>query len=163
MNQKKLLELYEYDEATGLLTNRITRSSRAVKGAEVGSINSHGYIRTSIDGKQYKVHRLIWVLMTGDSLLPTDLIDHIDHDKLNNKWENLRKVTSAENSQNRSVSKNNTSGFTGVHWSKKIEKWTALVEVGGKRIIVGNYDDKFEAWCKRLDALDEHDFHKNHS
>ncbi len=163
MNQNKLRELYNYDKSTGLLTNRITRSSRALEGAVVGSLNNHGYMRTSIDGKPYKVHRLIWTYVTGEELTKTDLIDHKDHDKANNKWDNLRKVTSAENSQNRSKSKNNTSGYTGVHWNKKIKKWTALVEVDTKRLTIGHYDDIFEAWCHRLDALDEHEFHKNHS
>ena len=129
MTQKKLKELYAYDEIQGVLTNRYTRSSRALKGGVVGSLNNHGYMRTSIDGKQYKVHRLIWTYMKGEVLTSSDVIDHIDHNKANNRWSNLRKGTHADNSQNRGKSKNNTSGYTGVHWNKKIKKWTALVEV----------------------------------
>lgn len=59
-------------------------------------------------------------------------VDHVSRNRLDNRRVNLRFVSSAENSQNRSVHRNNTSGSRGVHWVPRVQKWSARVRSGGR-------------------------------
>jgi hypothetical protein len=58
---------------------------------------STGYYRVWLNGHYYRAHRVIWKLMTGDE--PPETIDHVDGDRLNNRWANLRAATQAEQMQ----------------------------------------------------------------
>lgn len=66
-------------------------------------------------------------------------LDHIDGDKLNNRKNNLRTCTTAENSRNCKISKNNTSGYKGVSWNKERNKWTADIMYNYKHIYLGEF------------------------
>lgn len=68
-------------------------------------------------------------------------LDHIDGDKLNNRKNNLRTCTTAENSRNCKISKNNTSGYKGVSWNKERNKWTADIMYNYKHIYLGEFTD----------------------
>lgn len=68
-----------------------------------------------------------------------EYIDHIDHDKLNNRIENLRECTFSQNRCNTPKYKNNKSGVKGVHWDKEHGKWKARIQFNNKRILVGRY------------------------
>lgn len=77
---------------------------------------------------------------------PLDMqVDHINGNKLDNRRTNLRLCTPAENSRNQARPKNNTSGFKGVSWNRREQKWKAVIGVGGKRIGGGSYHTKEEA------------------
>lgn len=79
--------------------------------------------------------------------------DHKDRNPLNNRRYNLRKYTSSQNHMNSSMSRNNTSGVTGVHFDAKIEKWIARInDKPNHRIVVYKGDDKQEAIISRLKA-----------
>ena len=78
--------------------------------------------------------------------------DHIDRNTLNNRKNNLRPATSTENSQNRSKYKNNTSGFTGVIWDKKTNKWRAQIQHYKRNISIGYFENKEDAIRARLNA-----------
>ena len=85
---------YEYNPTTGELKHTIGQ----YKSRPVGSINS-GYLRTISNGKTYKVHRIIWKMQTGED--PGQLtIDHINKDKLDNSWNNLRLVNMTDQMYN---------------------------------------------------------------
>ena len=71
--------------------------------------------------------------------------DHIDTDKLNNRKSNLRTCTTAENSRNCKLSKNNTSGYKGVSWDKAKRKWAADIMRNYKYIHLGYFEDKEDA------------------
>ena len=76
------------------------------------------------------------------------IVDHIDGDTMNNTRDNLRIVTQQQNSWNRAVAINNTSGVKGVSKVKRNNKWIARIGYNGKRIVIGtfdNYDDAVEA------------------
>lgn len=73
------------------------------------------------------------------------VIDHINHATLDNRKENLRVCTIAENSRNRRVSKRNTSGFTGVSWHKQERKWHARIVFNMKTISLGLYENVKDA------------------
>lgn len=79
--------------------------------------------------------------------------DHIDSNRtLDNRKSNLRKATNAEQSQNKGIYKNNTSGITGVGWNKKCQKWQAYIGINGKTIRIGLFVDKNDAIKARLEA-----------
>ena len=78
--------------------------------------------------------------------------DHKDRNPFNNRKDNLRKASFAENSQNSSIRKNNTSGFTGVHWDKTYNMWIAQIGYNNKRIRIGSFVDKKDAIVARLNA-----------
>jgi hypothetical protein len=73
------------------------------------------------------------------------LVDHEDMDTLNNQFYNLRKCNKAQNGRNRGKQSNNTSGYKGVFWSKKSNKWVACVRVDKKTINLGKFLCKVEA------------------
>ena len=99
------------------------------------------YARTSIReyGFQHsmQMHRLLM-------MFPFDLlIDHADHNGLNNQKYNLSIVTTRKNLQNRS--KPGTSQYPGVCWSKSNKKWQADIFISGKKTYLGQYHDEVEA------------------
>ena len=105
--------LYAYDPDTGQFRRkrygkRIAGKSRARPGDIVGFRTKSGYIRV---GPVF-AHRLAFLLMTGD--WPKQVVDHINRDKADNRWCNLRDVSSSENLLNQGLSRNNRSGVVGV-------------------------------------------------
>lgn len=93
-----------------------------------------GYWSTRLNNIQYKTHRIVYCLHTQCDLSPELLIDHIDRNKSNNKQSNLRATTSQHNSQNRSISKRNTTGTPGIkfHINGGYEYFTAYWQESGK-------------------------------
>jgi len=71
--------------------------------------------------------------------------DHWNHDTLDNRRENLRKCTHAQNNKNQRIPKNNTSGFKGVHLSKGGKKWEGKIGLRGKAKHLGTFDTAEDA------------------
>jgi hypothetical protein len=94
------------------------------------------------DGKicRDRMHRVI--LGIDD---PKLLVDHINGNGLDNRRSNLRIVNQTQNRYNRGANKNTTSKFKGVHWDKSRNKWRAKLQLNGKCIHIGYYDDEKEA------------------
>jgi len=118
------------------------------------------YLCGRIFRKHYFAHRVIWAIAYDK--WPTDQIDHINHDKKDNRIENLREVTNQENHKNLPRSLNNTSGVTGVHWIKQTSKWRAQICVEGSYKNLGYFIEKSEAITVRAAAELKYGFHKNH-
>lgn len=97
-------------------------------------------IYVSATDRKTRLHRLIMDLTD-----PTLQIDHINGDTLDNRRENLRIVTPAENAKNVRKRINNTSGYTGVWFNKNKNLWTAEIQLNNRKIHIGNYDEKYEA------------------
>lgn len=84
---------------------------------------------------------------------------HFDHENLNpldNRKQNLRPATTIENAQNHSKQKNNTSGFIGVYFRKRDQKWCAQINVNKKHVLIGVFNNKKEAIVARLKAEKEY-------
>ena len=105
------MEVLKYDISTGLFYWRVHRSKGIREGGLAGHADHRGYTRISIDNKKYLAHRLAWYYMCGE--WPDSDLDHIDGDKTNNRVENLRRCTKAQNSYNASYAKGST-GIKGV-------------------------------------------------
>jgi len=159
MDKELIEELFTYDEEGGELYR--IKKSQSYSGAArpAGCINSNGYSYVAIKGIRYLTHRIIFLLMTGE--LP-EQVDHINHDRADNRWENLRAVSNQENARNSPIRSTNTSGTTGVTWEKRFKKWCAQITVDGKNKFLGYYCDKKEAIVARKIAENEYGFHVNH-
>jgi hypothetical protein len=139
ISAERLRELLNYDPETGAFTWRAPRRGHRAGGI-AGHLNEKGYVRISVDGRRYAAHRLAWLYMTGE--WPEDQIDHKDLSRANNRWENLRPATNAQNQMN-STAKIGTSGRKGVYWYAG--KWQARIWVNGKAINLGRFEDKEKA------------------
>lgn len=110
---------------------------------QVGNLHKlTGYYHTSINRETYTVHRLIWKWWYGTDPLE---IDHIDRCRTNNRIVNLRSVTNHQNTQNRTLSKNNTSGHSGVTYNYGTGRWIARTHYKSERVYLGNYNTVDEA------------------
>lgn len=90
-------------------------------------------------------------MVTGND--PADsLIDHIDGNPHNNKFANLRIATSRQNQCNQKIRRDNTSGLKGVSWDSKRNKWQAGIQIDGKRIALGRFSTKEEAYAAYCEA-----------
>ncbi len=151
ITQAKLKEVLKYNPNTGIFINK--------KDSCAGGVMNKGYIHIKISGKKYLAHRLAFLYMTNN--IP-EFVDHINHDRRDNRWSNIRPATRDENSKNKTKCKNNTSGIMGVGWSKRSKKWQARINVDKKRIHLG-YFKKFEDAVKvRMKAEIKYNYHDNH-
>lgn len=130
-------------------------SSRGAIGTKAGNVCRHlGYRRIQIRGRSYYAHRLAFLLMTGR--WPVGEIDHLDLDRSNNKWENLRECSHSQNGQNCRPRRTNKSGFKGVSFDRRRNKWRACISVGGKSLSLGMFYDKADAAAAYDIAAIEH-------
>lgn len=108
ISASRLRELVLYDADTGVFTRLRDGPHNAGSGCE-----SNGYIVIGLEGRPRLAHRLAWLYMTG--AWPEDEIDHINGDRSDNRWSNLRAATRRLNSQNqRRARSDNTTGYLGV-------------------------------------------------
>lgn len=119
-----------------------------------------GYKRGYIFNRQYLAHRVIWCLHYG--AWPEGQIDHINGVRNDNRAANLRVVQGPENQRNMKRRRDNTSGVSGVTWSKDKKKWRAVVYVKGKTIFLGAFDTFDAAATARRTAEPLYGYHENH-
>lgn len=120
----ELLRRYAYDPDTGVFTNR--KTGKRVGGSTFSCSprqRTYTFWNIKIGGKNYKAHRLAWFYVTG--AWPTDIVDHIDGNACNNAWANLRVVTSSQNRLNVSHLSTNTTGYRGVTFVEKTQRFRA--------------------------------------
>jgi hypothetical protein len=137
LSQQKLKSLLQYDPSSGNFVWLIS-TGRVKYGSPAGRKASHGYREIRIDKRFYLNHRLAWLYITGD--WPAGEIDHIDRDRSNNQWTNLRLASKQQNQANTIQRLNNKTGFKGVYRADK--KFAA--KVGG--IYLGRFDTPEEAY-----------------
>jgi len=139
-------QLLEYDPLTGVFRWKAARG-RQPKGAIAGSVTSNGYRYIGINGVFYLAHRVAWLFMKNE--WPQFEIDHRNRKRDDNRWSNLREATVTQNKQNSSMRKDNTSGSTGVVFSRRRRVWVALIYRNGSRIFLGEFKDKEQAAAAR--------------
>lgn len=143
-------KLIAYDPITGEFTWRVSPRNGVNPGDRAGSMTARGYAFVRHRGGWLFAHRLAFVIMTGKR--PAGVVDHIDGNPGNNAWANLRECSDAQNAQNSKVPKNNTSGYPGVVFRKKSGTWAAAIRTEGRRIHLGTFRDKLEAYAAYLTA-----------
>lgn len=160
--QSVLKDWVTYNPLSGNFHWRVDKTNGVKAGDIAGSKTGRGYIEFRICGKQYKAHRLAVLYQTGTLLGPKDEVDHIDHNRANNAWGNLRVISKRSNGMNQRRKSNNTTGKTGVTFNKKKKVWVARVQFLGKAIFLGEYPTFSEAVAVREQAEKDCGFHKNH-
>lgn len=95
------------------------------------SLDNCGYARTWKSGKKIAAHRFVMDFPEGKS------VDHKNHNVLDNRRGNLRICSVAENKANGLMHKDNNSGYKGVTWNKKLNKWYTQIFKGGKNYFIG--------------------------
>ena len=109
--------------------------------------NRYGYIVSSNKSDNIYLHRVIM------DCCDTDIeVDHINHDKTDNRHRNLRLCSHQQNNYNKGISKYNTSGYSGVGWDKRTSRWRARIYVGGKDIYLGLFENIEDAIKARKEA-----------
>lgn len=161
LTYERASELLEYNEQTGDLIWKVNRRAAARVGdiagyiIHVGDIN---YIQVCVDGVSYLAHRVIWLMINKS--WPENLIDHIDGNGLNNTKSNIRDVTQQENNRNKSISKLNKTGVSGVVFnSGAFEAW---INVDKKEKYLGRFKTVELAAEVRRSAEVKYGYHANH-
>ncbi len=121
---------------------------------------SNDYAMITIREKNYQAHRVIWAFHYGE--WPIGCIDHINGDKTDNRLCNLRVTSHAENMKNQKRRSTNTSGVTGVCWSKKDKRWVASIKVDGRSKHLGSFAVFDAAVSARKLAETNYGYHPNH-
>ena len=146
-----------YDKETGIFTWKHD-GTRGVKAGHVaGSKMTSGYIMLSVKGKRLLAHRVAWLFIHGE--FPFGNIDHINRNKSDNRASNLRPATYEQNAQNRQKNSKNTSGFKGVTWHKRDERWQAAITIKGKVVHLGYYKELEDASKAYIEASKKYQTH----
>lgn len=149
MDQTKLKTRLEYDPLTG----EFTWISGHFKGKIAGTTTSNGYVQINISGHFYLAHRLAYLYMTGK--WPVQ-IDHKDEYRSNNKWENLRNATHSQNKMHTPIQINNTSGYKGVTYDARRNKYAANIKRDNVSRFLGYFDmpeDAYQAYVEAASIL----------
>lgn len=137
LTQARLKELIHYCPKTGEFT-RLSSVRNAPAGRIANKNNTKGYVQIMVDGMRYLKHRLAFLYVEG--IFPSLQVDHINRDKTDTRWANLRHATPALNALN----KNKSSG-SGVSVNSRAKVFVA--RIGNTQLYWGK--DLFEAYCAR--------------
>ena len=146
--------IWKYRPASHFKSPHAWKSTNSrMAGKPAGKVKADGYVTICLDGKNQYVHRLVWEYHFGD--IPAGMeIDHINHNRADNRIENLRLVTRAENAKNlaqRSPTKRN-----GVNWKESRKRWRAQITVSGKPLHLGYFPELDSAIAARIRAEKAH-------
>ncbi len=150
------------ERALGLFSNSARHRAWNTRFAGKETLTCHdfyGYARVSLLGHDIKAHRLIWMFHYGQ--WPDGLIDHINGVRSDNRLENLRVVSPAENNKNIKLSKANTSGYMGVRQIHN-KRWLARIKIDCATVHLGYYATPEEAVTARRLAEIKYGYHPNH-
>lgn len=172
LTAERARELFSYNKDTGVLTWRprprnyfatensfLAWNSRCAGREAGGVIKRRGWRQVVVEYEKYAVHRVIWLMETGEW---PEQIDHIDGARGNNRWANLRDVSHQENMRNKRLFESNKSGLPGVWWDGRRSKWRAYVGVNGRNKTLGEYNSFGAAARARAEAAAKLGFHENH-
>ncbi len=145
----------DYDPETGDFrwrqrANRSKGWNARWAGKLAGSIDQYGYRIFNFDNHPVTASRLAWAIMTGG--WPELQVDHRNRVRSDNRWDNLRLATRSQNLGNQGRRPNNTSGYTGVSWHRRLRKWVATICVDGSIEYLGGHATPEAAHAVYLEA-----------
>lgn len=164
LTQDELKKIIQYDPTTGQMV-RITKRGKVNHYIPVNyplmSSNNRGYRWVSIGRVVYLQHRLAFLWMAGKH--PDGEVDHINGDRQDNRWENLRDSDATGQSRNQGIRKDCTSGVRGVTWSSIHKKWVARISNLNVRHSLGYFKNFNDAVNARREAEIKYGYHENHA
>lgn len=119
-------------------------------GALAGTLSTNGYNYIKINGTRYSAHRLAWFWVMGE--WPANQIDHKNGVRDANWWLNMREATCSQNCCNTKKHIDNTSGYKGVFWEKRSQRWRASITLNRKSKHLGYYATSELAYAARIKA-----------
>lgn len=131
----------------------ISSPNANVKAGDVAGHIRDGYIFIGFNNANHRASVLAFFMAYGR--MPNGFIDHINGNRSDNRIENLRECSIAENNQNLSClpkGKAKSSRFIGVYWYKRRNCWRAAIKHNGKKIDLGNYKTEEEAFQAYLNG-----------
>ncbi len=142
-------ELLTYNIITGALTWKVNKSN-VKAGTQAGYLKKTGYLYICINKQVCAAHRIAWLLVTKKDPWPYE-VDHINHNKSDNAFKNLRKATPAQNSANRKLGKNNSSGHKSIYFMPQQKKnpYRVVISQQFKSISLGSFPTEAEAISAR--------------
>jgi hypothetical protein len=144
LTQDYLSSILAYCPHSGEFAWKVDRSRRVKAGMCAGSISDEGYRVICIDGRNYKAHRLAWLLVHG--AMPIAQIDHVNGNRQDNRILNLREACQRQNSRNQKLRRDSGTGVKGVSKvSGAPGKYQAHIQVDGKRRHLGSFSSSQEA------------------
>jgi len=147
-------EFLSYDPQTGVIRWKIFTKGRRgpIRPGDAAGTDKDGYVQIKIFGKVYRAHHIAWLLMTGE-WPPADCdMDHINRNRSDNAWCNLRLAHRSQNNVNSGLRADNKSGHKGVFQRKDTGKWEARITASRCVHILGNFGTMEEAIAARDDA-----------
>lgn len=163
LTQDELKKQVHYDPVTGEFT-RIGYYCRwgafVIRNKKLTETSDDGYIVIRIGGQVYKAHRLVFLYIDNLTLDSNQQVDHINGNRSDNRYINLRISNLQENMKNKSTYKNNSTGVIGV--CRFGNRFRARININGKRLSLGLFDTVEEAAIVRQKAEIEFNYHENH-
>lgn len=150
LTQDDVKTVLSYDSETGIF--RWLIPNRKIKVGDVaGHKQSKGYLAIWLHGQKYLLHRIAFIYMTGG--FPKNQVDHINRNKLDNSWANLRDVSGSANLMNTPETwAHSSSGQKGVTWYPRYQAWQAQIKVKGIMKYIGRFTSYPEAVAARKRA-----------
>ena len=146
LTQERLRELLSYDPNTGHFYWLET-------GKKAGCLDVRGYIVIRIDRALYRAARLAWLFMVGE--WPPHQVDHKNQIRSDDYWSNLRLATNSQNNRNKTLPKANTSGYRGVSWNKRGQRWFAQIKINYRNIYLGSFSSREDAHLAYVKASEK--------
>jgi hypothetical protein len=144
--KERLHELFTYSFIEGTLYRK-TYAGLKPTGA---TARVRGYASARVDGVSYQRNRLTWAYFYDDPGANT--VDHINHMRDDDRIENLRLATEEQNRRNSKMYCTNTTGFKGVYYDARSNKWQALMCMKYRKFSLGYYSTKEEAAAAYAEA-----------
>lgn len=150
-----------FEETSGYSRERRCQrwNSRHAGREALNHRSSRGYLTGAVLGVSCKAHRVIWAMQTGEW---PENIDHLNGERADNRWTNLRSVDHSENMKNRKLSPNNKSGVHGVYFAKSHQRWIARIVHNERRIGLGSYRNLEDAVKARREAEKAYGYQPTH-
>jgi len=147
-HEQGLILILPVNSDTIYFTDYTDKMYKTVKGIRWAV--TRGYLQGYVNGKNTMLHHLVLPKEKGLQC------DHINRKKYDNRRSNLRNITRTENMINVGLSKANTSGYLGVSWNIKNEKWMASIRINKKSKNLGYYDNPEDAHQAYKDAAEKY-------
>ena len=139
-SQARLQELFEL--RGGQLIRIQSKQRPDLLDLPAGAVEGRGYLQAYVDGQTYQVHRLVWKYVTGDD--PADQLDHLNGNKLDNRFENLEEVDNRENCSRKNKDRKLPTGVS-FYQKGSYVRYTARIHKDGAKVFLGYFKTVEEA------------------
>ena|ERR1700758_2636641 len=119
-----------------------------------GSSNDKNHVigNIKVDGKRKTIDMGRLIMEDVPHADWENTVDHINRNPMDQRSDNLRWVSQQQQLMNRGKFRNNTSGVTGVTYSKDRRKWVAQIKINSKTKHLGQFNNFEDAVAKRKEA-----------